>query len=99
MIVAIKCAYSLVNVSAASLTRLLRTLTGHQPEAPKSRIWIFPVLIAFVRVCLSVVIAASGLLLVSLTALLLSASALPALYVIHYFRLEVTIGQVALRCT
>ena len=98
IIVAIRLAYSLVNTSVASLTMLLRTLTGHQPGATKSRFSILPVLHASVRVCLSVVIAASGLLLLSLIALLLSASALPALYVIHYFRLEVTVGHVTLRC-
>ena len=99
MTVAVRLAYNLVNISVASLIKLLRTLTGHQTGAPKSRISIFPVLHAVVRVCLSTVVAASGLLLLSLIALLLSASALPALYVIHYFRLEITVGHVTLRCS
>lgn len=98
MIVGIKFAYSLVNISVASLTRLLLILTRHRPAAPKSRISIFPILNVLVRLCLSVAIAGGGLLLLSLVVLLLSASALPALYMIHYFRLEVTIGRVTLRC-
>lgn len=95
---AIRLAYSLVKTSGASLTKLLRTLTGHQPGATKPRSSVFPISHALVRVCLSVIIAASGLLLLSLIALLLSASALPDLYMIHYFRLEITVGHVTLRC-
>ena len=99
MIVAMRLAYSLVNTSTVSLTRLLRALTGHQYEAPRSRISILRILHALVRVCLSVVIAASGLLLLSSIALMLLASALPALYVMHYFHLEMTVGPVTLRCS
>lgn len=97
MTVAIRLVYRLVETVVVSLTRLLRTLTGHQPRASRPRHSVFPVLYALIRVCLGVVIAVSGLLLLALIFLSLLVSALAALSVIHYFGLEMTVGHVTLR--
>lgn len=79
--------------------RLLRILRGQQIEAPKSRVLLFPFLYVLVRVYLSVVIVAGGILLILLIGFLLLTSVLPVLYVMYYFRLEITVGHVILRCS